>query len=209
MIPHSSFPVLKGGLQESWRGTFRKEPAKAPAANPAIKKAAAPAGPEKKEEKATKAAEQDKPKMKQGNPGKEKELKSPAATKDKDSLKGKNPKNPEGSREKDSLKRKEIKASSNTKEKDLHMPFLTSATFPKANTTNSVTLNIHDKTLTFCQKSVTLTCKVASSVHVGSCASLNLSLLTMISDMSHTSGRQFEKSLYGEKYSRNFVAIAL
>ncbi|KAJ7418450.1 hypothetical protein BTVI_29131 [Pitangus sulphuratus] len=121
-----------------------KEPAKAPAANPAIKKAAAPAGSEKKEVKATKAAEQD--------PGKEKELKPPAAVKDKehakekegknptslkekDSLKGKNPKNPEGSREKETSKRKDvkpqaalkekgsskgkdIKASSNTKEKD-------------------------------------------------------------------------------------------
>lgn len=85
----------------------------------------------------------------------------------------------------------------------------TSATFPKANTANSVTLNMHDKTLTFCQKSVTLMCKLALSIRVGCCASLTLSFLTMISDMSHTSGRQFEKSLSEEKYSRNFVAIAL
>lgn len=85
----------------------------------------------------------------------------------------------------------------------------TSTTFPKANTTNSVTLNMHDKTLTFCQKSVTPMRKVALSIRVGCCTSLTLSFLTMISDMSHTSGRQFEKSLSGEKYSRNFLAIAL
>ncbi|KAM9297893.1 LOW QUALITY PROTEIN: triadin [Morus bassanus] len=91
--------------------------------------------PEKKEGKATKAAEQDKPKMKQGNPGKEKEMKSPAATKDKDhtkekegknptalkdkdSLKGKNPKNPDGSKEKVTGKRKDVKPPAALKEKD-------------------------------------------------------------------------------------------
>ncbi|XP_075270254.1 triadin isoform X17 [Opisthocomus hoazin] len=91
--------------------------------------------PEKKEEKATKAAEQDKPKTKQGNPGKEKELKSPAAvkdkehakekegnnptsSKDKDSLKGRNPKNPEGSKEKETGKRKDVKPPTASKEKD-------------------------------------------------------------------------------------------
>lgn len=85
----------------------------------------------------------------------------------------------------------------------------TSATLPKANTSKSVTLNMHDKTLTFCQKSVTPMRKVALSIHVGCCASLTLSFLTMISDTSHTSGRQSEKSLSGEKYFRNFVVIAL
>ncbi|XP_068018434.1 triadin isoform X3 [Melanerpes formicivorus] len=91
--------------------------------------------PERKEVKATKAAEQDKPKMKQGNPGKERELKSPPPTKDKehakekegknptslkekDSLKGKNPKNPEGSKEKETGKRKDVKPPAALKEKD-------------------------------------------------------------------------------------------
>ncbi|KAM6126885.1 LOW QUALITY PROTEIN: triadin [Pterocles gutturalis] len=91
--------------------------------------------PEKKEEKTMKAAQQDKPKTKQGNPGKEKELKSPAATKDKehhkekegknpttlqdkDSLKGKNPKNPEGLKEKETGKRKDVKPPAALKEKD-------------------------------------------------------------------------------------------
>ncbi|XP_051472058.1 triadin isoform X12 [Apus apus] len=90
--------------------------------------------PEKKEEKARKGAEQDKPKTKQGNPGKEKELKSPAAaknkehakeegknptsSKDKDSMKGKNPKNPEGSKEKETGKRKDVKPPASLKEKD-------------------------------------------------------------------------------------------
>ncbi|KAM9563196.1 triadin [Guaruba guarouba] len=91
--------------------------------------------PEKKEDKATKAAEQDKQKMKQGNPGKEKDSKSPAATKnkehakekeeknptalkDKDYLKGKNPKNPEGSKEKETGKRKDVKPPAALKEKD-------------------------------------------------------------------------------------------
>ncbi|XP_041279602.1 triadin isoform X2 [Onychostruthus taczanowskii] len=115
-----------------------KKPAKAPAANPAIKKAAAPgkttkkeakvhavetpklkAGLEKKEAKATKAAVQDKPKMKQGNPGKDKELKSPAATKVKDHAKEKKGKNPT------SLKEKVITGPSNvTKEARLSPPSL-------------------------------------------------------------------------------------
>ncbi|XP_069707890.1 triadin isoform X4 [Phaenicophaeus curvirostris] len=93
---------------------------------------------EKKEEKTKKAVEQEKPKMKQGNPGKEKELKSPGAIKDKehtkdregknptnptalkdkDILKGKNPKNPEGSREKETGKRKDVKPPAALKEKD-------------------------------------------------------------------------------------------
>ncbi|KAM9019319.1 triadin [Ara ararauna] len=129
-----------------------KKPAKAPAAKPATKNAAAPAkkevkvhasvetlkskgAPEKKEDKAAKAAEQDKQKTKQGNPGKEKDSKSPAATKnkehakekeeknptalkDKDYLKGKNPKNPEGSKEKETGKRKDVKPPAALKEKD-------------------------------------------------------------------------------------------
>ncbi|KAM9261092.1 triadin [Cariama cristata] len=91
--------------------------------------------PQKKEEKAMKAAEHDKPKTKQGNPGKEKELKSPAATKekehakekerrnptalkDKDSLKGKDFKNPGGSKEKEPGKRKDVKSPAALKEKD-------------------------------------------------------------------------------------------
>ncbi|XP_071892155.1 triadin isoform X16 [Anas platyrhynchos] len=94
--------------------------------------------PEKKEEKAMKAGEQDKPKMKQANPGKDKELKSPAATKDKEhtkekegknpadlkdkeSLKGKNPKNPEGSKDKETGKRKDVRPSAVLKEKGKEM----------------------------------------------------------------------------------------
>lgn len=72
------------------------------------------------------------------------------------------------------------------------------APFPKPNTTNSVTLNMYDKILTFCQKTVTPVHKVALSTLVGCCASLNLSFLKIISDMSHRSGRQFEKSLCRE-----------
>lgn len=49
------------------------------------------------------------------------------------------------------------------------------AALPKTNTTNSVTLNMYDKTLTFCQKNVTPMLKVALSIHVGCCASLHLS----------------------------------
>ncbi|KAF4796589.1 triadin-like isoform X7 [Turdus rufiventris] len=123
-----------------------KKPAKVPAANPAIKKAAAPGKTTKKEEKV-----HDKPKTKQGivvsdghfigvtnsftDPGKEKELKSPAATKDKehaeekdgknpaslkqkDSLKGKNPKNPDNLGEKETGKRKDVKPPAALKEKD-------------------------------------------------------------------------------------------
>ncbi|XP_058691655.1 triadin isoform X6 [Poecile atricapillus] len=164
--------IKKADKKEAAVSKELKKPAKAPAANPAIKKAAAPephkkekimesgkttkkeakvhrkscdnssvetpkskAGLEKKEGKATKAAVQDKPKVKQGNPGKEKELKSPAATKDKehakekgeknptslkekDSLKGKNPKNPESLREKETGKRKDVKSPATLKEKD-------------------------------------------------------------------------------------------
>lgn len=83
------------------------------------------------------------------------------------------------------------------------------AALPKTNTTNSVTLNMYDKTLTFCQKNVTPMLKVALSIHVGCCASLHLSFLVIMSDMSHRSGRQFEKSLCRKKCSKNFVAIAL
>ncbi|XP_077638367.1 triadin isoform X5 [Lonchura striata] len=178
--------IKKADKKEAAVSKELKKPAKAPTANPAIKKAATPelhkkekimesgkitkketkvhaavetpkskAGLEKKEGKATKAVMQDKPKMKQGNPGKEKELKSPAATKDKehaketegknptslkekgpsnmtkvarlsphnlqnkaDSLKGKNPKNPESIREKESGKRKDVKPPTALKEKD-------------------------------------------------------------------------------------------
>lgn len=84
-----------------------------------------------------------------------------------------------------------------------------SAALPKANTTNSVTLNMYDNILTFCQKSVTPMHKVALSIHMGCCDSLNLSFLTMISDMSHRSDRQFEESLCREKCSRKCVSIAL
>uniref|UniRef100_A0A8V0XPC8 Triadin n=1 Tax=Gallus gallus TaxID=9031 RepID=A0A8V0XPC8_CHICK len=103
---------------------------------------------EKKEEKATKAAEQDKPKMKHANPGKEKELKYSAATKDKErdkekegknstalkdkeSLKGKNPKNPEGSKEKGTGKRKDampptvLKEKDSSKGKEMRVPAMT------------------------------------------------------------------------------------
>ncbi|XP_041325761.1 triadin isoform X2 [Pyrgilauda ruficollis] len=77
------------------------------------------AGLEKKEAKATKAAVQDKPKMKQGNPGKDKELKSPAATKVKEHAKEKEGKNPT------SLKEKVITGPSNvTKEARLSPPSL-------------------------------------------------------------------------------------
>ncbi|XP_062488523.1 uncharacterized protein LOC134170808 [Pezoporus occidentalis] len=142
----------KAGKMEAAVSKELKKPAKAPAAKPATENPAAPAKkevkvhasvetlkskgvPEKKEEKATKAAEQDKQKTKQGNPGKEKESKSPAATKnkehakekegknptalkDKDYLKGKNPKNPEGSKEKETGKRKDVKPPAALKEKD-------------------------------------------------------------------------------------------
>ncbi|XP_058275995.1 triadin isoform X3 [Hirundo rustica] len=158
--------IKKADKKEAAVSKELKKPAKAPAANPAIKKAAAPephkkekimesgkttkkeakvhaslatpkskSGLETKEGKATKAAVQDKPKMKQGNPGKEKELKPPAATKDKehakekegknptslkekDALKGKNPKNPESLREKETGKRKDVKSPATLKEKD-------------------------------------------------------------------------------------------
>ncbi|XP_059698166.1 triadin isoform X3 [Haemorhous mexicanus] len=116
--------IKKSDKKEAAVSKELKKPAKAPAANPAIKKAAAPEphkkektmeygkttkkeekvhaavetpkskGLEKKEGKATKAAVQDKPKLKQGNPGKGKELKSPAATKDKEHAKEKEGKNP-------------------------------------------------------------------------------------------------------------------
>lgn len=62
------------------------------------------------------------------------------------------------------------------------------AVLPKTNTSNSVTLNMYDKILTFCQKTVTPMHKVALSILVGCCASLNLSFLKIISDMSHRSG---------------------
>ncbi|XP_063245987.1 triadin isoform X5 [Prinia subflava] len=158
--------IKKADKKEAAVSKELKKPAKAPAANPAIKKVAAPephkkenimeagkttkkeakvhasvvtpkskGGLEKKEGKATKAAVQDKPKTKQGNPGKEKESKPPAATKDKehakekegknptslkekDSLKGKNPKNPEGLKEKETGKRKDVKSPATLKDKD-------------------------------------------------------------------------------------------
>ncbi|XP_058657372.1 triadin isoform X20 [Ammospiza caudacuta] len=83
------------------------------------KEAKVHAGLEKKEGKATKAAVQDKPKMKQGNPGKDKELKSPAATKNKEHAKVKERKNPT------SLKEKVITGPSNvTKEARFSPPSL-------------------------------------------------------------------------------------
>lgn len=57
----------------------------------------------------------------------------------------------------------------------------------KTNTTNSVTLNMYDKILTFSQRTVTPMHKVALSILVGCCASLNHSFLKIISDMSHRS----------------------
>ncbi|KAM3675668.1 triadin isoform 21-T21 [Ammospiza maritima maritima] len=122
--------IKKADKKEAAVSKELKKPAKAPAANPAIKKAAAPgkttkkeakvhAGLEKKEGKATKAAVQDKPKMKQGNPGKDKELKSPAATKNKEHAKVKEKKNPT------SLKEKVITGPSNvTKEARFSPPSL-------------------------------------------------------------------------------------
>ncbi|XP_058657371.1 triadin isoform X19 [Ammospiza caudacuta] len=122
--------IKKADKKEAAVSKELKKPAKAPAANPAIKKAAAPgkttkkeakvhAGLEKKEGKATKAAVQDKPKMKQGNPGKDKELKSPAATKNKEHAKVKERKNPT------SLKEKVITGPSNvTKEARFSPPSL-------------------------------------------------------------------------------------
>ncbi|XP_066035376.1 triadin isoform X8 [Chamaea fasciata] len=117
-----------------------KKPAKAPAANPSIKKPASPEphkkekimesgkttkkeakvhasvvtpkskGLEKKERKATKAAVQD--------PGKEKELKPPATTKDKEPAKEKEGKNPTSLKEKDSLKGKNPKNPETLREKE-------------------------------------------------------------------------------------------
>ncbi|KAM3675651.1 triadin isoform 4-T4 [Ammospiza maritima maritima] len=140
--------IKKADKKEAAVSKELKKPAKAPAANPAIKKAAAPEphkkekimesgkttkkeakvhavetpkskGLEKKEGKATKAAVQDKPKMKQGNPGKDKELKSPAATKNKEHAKVKEKKNPT------SLKEKVITGPSNvTKEARFSPPSL-------------------------------------------------------------------------------------
>ncbi|XP_074393977.1 triadin isoform X7 [Zonotrichia albicollis] len=115
--------IKKADKKEAAVSKELKKPAKAPAANPAIKKTAAPdpqkkekimesgkttkkeakvhaavetpkskAGLEKKEGKTTKAAVQD--------PGKDKELKSPAATKNKELAKVKEGKNPTSLREK-------------------------------------------------------------------------------------------------------------
>ncbi|XP_058657366.1 triadin isoform X15 [Ammospiza caudacuta] len=125
--------IKKADKKEAAVSKELKKPAKAPAANPAIKKAAAPephkkekimesgkttkkeakvhAGLEKKEGKATKAAVQD--------PGKDKELKSPAATKNKEHAKVKERKNPT------SLKEKVITGPSNvTKEARFSPPSL-------------------------------------------------------------------------------------
>ncbi|KAM3675671.1 triadin isoform 24-T24 [Ammospiza maritima maritima] len=114
--------IKKADKKEAAVSKELKKPAKAPAANPAIKKAAAPgkttkkeakvhAGLEKKEGKATKAAVQD--------PGKDKELKSPAATKNKEHAKVKEKKNPT------SLKEKVITGPSNvTKEARFSPPSL-------------------------------------------------------------------------------------
>ncbi|XP_059323542.1 triadin isoform X23 [Ammospiza nelsoni] len=121
--------IKKADKKEAAVSKELKKPAKAPAANPAIKKAAAPGkttkkeakvhavetpkskGLEKKEGKATKAAVQD--------PGKDKELKSPAATKNKEHAKVKERKNPT------SLKEKVITGPSNvTKEARFSPPSL-------------------------------------------------------------------------------------
>ncbi|XP_039563240.1 triadin isoform X6 [Passer montanus] len=125
--------IKKADKKEAAVSKELKKPAKAPAANPAIKKAAAPE-PHNKEKisesgKTTKKEvkvhgvetpkSKDKPKTKQGNPGKDKELKSPAATKDKEHAKEKEGKNPT------TLKEKVITGPSNvTKEARLSPPNL-------------------------------------------------------------------------------------
>ncbi|XP_035176761.1 triadin isoform X3 [Oxyura jamaicensis] len=145
--------IKKADKKEAAVSKELKKPAKDPAANPSTKKAVTPethgkekmvdtAKTAKKEVKVHASVEtlksKDKPKMKQANPGKDKELKSPAATKDKEhtkekegknptalkdkeSLKGKNPKNPEGSKEKETGKRKDVRPPAVLKEKGKEM----------------------------------------------------------------------------------------
>ncbi|KAM3675666.1 triadin isoform 19-T19 [Ammospiza maritima maritima] len=106
--PHKKEKIMESGK------TTKKE-----AKVHAVETPKSKAGLEKKEGKATKAAVQDKPKMKQGNPGKDKELKSPAATKNKEHAKVKEKKNPT------SLKEKVITGPSNvTKEARFSPPSL-------------------------------------------------------------------------------------
>ncbi|XP_058657369.1 triadin isoform X17 [Ammospiza caudacuta] len=106
--PHKKEKIMESGK------TTKKE-----AKVHAVETPKSKAGLEKKEGKATKAAVQDKPKMKQGNPGKDKELKSPAATKNKEHAKVKERKNPT------SLKEKVITGPSNvTKEARFSPPSL-------------------------------------------------------------------------------------
>ncbi|TRZ23724.1 hypothetical protein HGM15179_003375, partial [Zosterops borbonicus] len=131
-IKKAAIPELhkKEKIMESGKTTKKEAKVHASVVTPKSK-----VGLEKKEGKATKTAVPDKPKTKQGNPGKEKELKPPVATKDKehakekegknptsskekDSLKGKNPKNPESLREKETGKRKDVKSPATLKEKD-------------------------------------------------------------------------------------------
>ncbi|XP_058657367.1 triadin isoform X16 [Ammospiza caudacuta] len=107
-------PHKKEKIMESGKTTKKEAKVHAAVETPKSK-----AGLEKKEGKATKAAVQDKPKMKQGNPGKDKELKSPAATKNKEHAKVKERKNPT------SLKEKVITGPSNvTKEARFSPPSL-------------------------------------------------------------------------------------
>ncbi|KAM3675665.1 triadin isoform 18-T18 [Ammospiza maritima maritima] len=107
-------PHKKEKIMESGKTTKKEAKVHAAVETPKSK-----AGLEKKEGKATKAAVQDKPKMKQGNPGKDKELKSPAATKNKEHAKVKEKKNPT------SLKEKVITGPSNvTKEARFSPPSL-------------------------------------------------------------------------------------
>ncbi|KAF2974302.1 hypothetical protein EK904_009862 [Melospiza melodia maxima] len=91
----STKPQKKEKIMESGKTTKKEAKVHAAVETPKSK-----AGLEKKEGKATKAAVQDKPKMKQGNPGKDKELKSPAAMKNKEHAKVKEGKNPTSLKEK-------------------------------------------------------------------------------------------------------------
>ncbi|XP_071892151.1 triadin isoform X12 [Anas platyrhynchos] len=137
--------IKKADKKEAAVSKELKKPAKYPAANPSTKKAVIPethrkekmvdtAKTAKKESKVHASVET----LKSKDPGKDKELKSPAATKDKEhtkekegknpadlkdkeSLKGKNPKNPEGSKDKETGKRKDVRPSAVLKEKGKEM----------------------------------------------------------------------------------------
>uniref|UniRef100_A0A452HRE9 Triadin n=1 Tax=Gopherus agassizii TaxID=38772 RepID=A0A452HRE9_9SAUR len=74
--------------------------------------------PEKKEEKTAKAVEQDKPKPKETKPVKEKEVKPPAATKDKEHVKEKEVKHPAALKDKEHVKEKTVKTPEIPKDKE-------------------------------------------------------------------------------------------